>query len=96
MQQRFLEPAVKAVLQRIEMVSLPVMLARECCFRARTGGLREFGRWTNQSVIFIRSSNFRPRRLFFVLGELIDGGTLTEKLSTRPTTLLGEYVRNAL
>jgi spermidine synthase len=88
---RFLEPAVSADLQRIEMVALPVLLAREAisqqngAFVALEDGLIHSD--------FYPVLEFQAAKAFFLLGRANRWRYLDEKFSTRPTTLLGDYLK---
>ncbi len=92
MRARFSEPSVKTDLARIEIVSLPVLLAREAISQ-------ENGAFVAPKEGPIHSDyypvlEFQAARAFFVLGRANQWRSLDEKFSTRPTTLLGAYLKH--
>jgi predicted membrane-bound spermidine synthase len=92
MRSRLLEPSVNSDLRRIEMVTLPVFLAREVV--------------SQQNGAFVASENgpihsdffpvleFQAAKAFFLLGRANRWRTLDENFSTRPTTFLGDYLKS--
>lgn len=87
---RFLEPSVSADLQRIEIVDFPVLLAREAISQ-QNGAFVPFNGVVHSD--FYPVLEFQAAKAFFLLGRANRWRSLDEKLSTRPTTLLGRYVQ---
>jgi hypothetical protein len=88
---RFLDRSVSADLERIEIVSLPALLAREVISQQ------------NGAVLALKPgpihSDFHPilefeaAKAFFAFGGANRWRRLDENFSTRPATLLGEYLK---
>ncbi len=91
LQRRFDEPGVKASFERMDLFRLPVFLAREIVSPQNAPFIPRPDAPIHSD--FYPTLEFAAQRAFFVRGDASLHRKFDENLSTRPTTLLGRYLR---
>ena len=91
MEKRFYEPSVYKDFARMQMMSLPVFLATQAISEENGAFFAPADGPINSDYFPILE--FQAARAFFRLGRANRWRSVDERLSCRPTTLLGEYLR---